>query len=134
MGFYRWGIGHYQKHLSPRKGFRCAYALEHGGPGCSGAILEILESDGLFGGISAIKSRFISCKDAAQERKERKAKEKNERSDGDSSSGGSCVAEGLGDTIDCLPDMPACSAPDFSDSGSCDISCTHIKFNFLRGR
>jgi len=29
------GIWAYQQYISPNKGFRCAYAIRHGGTGCS---------------------------------------------------------------------------------------------------
>jgi putative component of membrane protein insertase Oxa1/YidC/SpoIIIJ protein YidD len=134
MGFYRWGISLYQKHLSPKKGYRCSHSLEHGGPGCSAAILEILESQGFLKGMSAIKLRFASCRDAAQERKNRKEREKKERKNGgDSASGGCCITEGFGEAVEtCIPDIPDCSMPDLPDCGSCDMSCSSIKFNFYR--
>ncbi len=72
---YRFLIRLYQTRLSPRKGFRCAYSVEHGGPGCSGAVLEILEAKGLICGLPSIRHRFKQCSDAAEERKKRRRRE-----------------------------------------------------------
>lgn len=72
---YRFLIRLYQTRLSPRKGFRCAYSVVHGGPGCSGAVLEILETKGLIRGLPSIRSRFQQCSDAAEERKKRRRRE-----------------------------------------------------------
>ncbi|AYG48176.1 membrane protein insertion efficiency factor YidD (plasmid) [Pseudomonas sp. Leaf58] len=140
MGIYRFGISLYQKHLSPRKGYRCAHSLEYGGPGCSGAVLEILETQGLIRGLSSIRSRFLSCQEAAETRRERKKREAEDRKRrNDSSGGGSpnsscCLTEVAGDAVDCLPDASKCRIPDLPDCGSCgpDASCTSLKF--LLGR
>jgi len=72
---YRFLIRLYQTQLSPRKGFRCAYSLEHGGPGCSGAVLEILETKGLILGMPSIRNRFQQCSVAAEEREKRRRRE-----------------------------------------------------------
>jgi putative component of membrane protein insertase Oxa1/YidC/SpoIIIJ protein YidD len=114
MGFYRFAIGLYQKHLSPRKGFRCAHSLEHGGPGCSGAVLQILETHGLFGGFRQIGERFISCEESAQQRKEREKKQKNQPTGGGGgdSSSKACGLDTALDcaTFDCTPDCGDCGS------------------------
>lgn len=58
-------IGLYRRHLSPRKGFRCAHAALHGGPSCSHAIEAIVNERGLLGGRAAIRTRFEACRAAA---------------------------------------------------------------------
>jgi len=114
---YRFMIGLYQKYLSPRKGYRCAYSLEHGGSGCSGAVLNILETHGLFRGWSLIKHRFHECSEAAEKRKKRKKE-----------GSGSCpdcstvdnACEGANCGLGCANGAKKCDLPDMPDCGSCD--------------
>lgn len=120
MGFYRFAIGLYQKHLSPRKGFRCAHSLEHGGPGCSGAVLQILETHGFYRGFRQIGERFISCEESAQQRKDREKKEQKQKKQpvgggGGDSSSKACGFEGLDSALDC---GTADCTPDCGDCGS----------------
>lgn len=112
---YRLAIGLYQQKISPRKGFRCAYSVEHGGPGCSGAVLSILEQKGLINGWGMIKARFHDCESAAKERKKRHKKKP------DRGGSKSCLPGQAGDCLDigdCIPDGK-CSGP---CDGPCDIS------------
>ena len=112
---YRFLIGLYQKHLSPRKGYRCAYSLEHGGTGCSGAVLHILEEKGLWRGWSLIHKRFDECGNAAERRKERHKKEK--KKDRDCLPQASC--DGLSCPDNCVPSFKKCDLPDLPDCGDC---------------
>lgn len=57
-------IGGYQRWISPRKGFRCAHALLHGGSGCSGAVRELVRTRGVLGALPAINARFAACRAA----------------------------------------------------------------------
>lgn len=57
-------IGLYQRHLSPRKGFRCAHAMLYGGESCSVAVARIVREDGLRGGRARIAARFGACRAA----------------------------------------------------------------------
>lgn len=122
---YTFLIKQYQKRISPHKGYRCAYSLEHGGPGCSGAVLEILESKGFFGGISDIRERFLSCKISAEERDRRKEDRKRRRED----NGSNCLdAVCVPDISDCIP---RCRGPKSCDTPSCDLptpDCIGIGF------
>lgn len=104
---YRLAIGAYQQRISPHKGYRCAYSVTHGGPGCSGAVLSILEENGLFRGWSLIKQRFHNCDSAAKEREERKKR------DGRPSKN-RCA---LSNAIDTCGDVGDCF------DGPCDNSC-----------
>ena len=54
----------YQRWLSPIKGFRCAHAVHHGGPGCSGYAMQAISEHGLFGALGAIRRRFRACQAA----------------------------------------------------------------------
>lgn len=58
-------IRFYQRHLSPRKGFRCAHGVLHEGPGCSEAVRRIILRRGVLGAWPFVKRRFAACKAAA---------------------------------------------------------------------
>ncbi|MEM6664695.1 MAG: membrane protein insertion efficiency factor YidD [Pseudomonadota bacterium] len=58
------GIALYQLWISPRKGFRCAHAVLHGGPGCSGFAKQAIREQGLWHAVSAIRGRFRDCRAA----------------------------------------------------------------------
>ena len=60
------GIYGYQRWLSPRKDYRCAYSVRHGGTGCSGCAKHAIRDHGFFTAIPLIKQRFADCKLAAQ--------------------------------------------------------------------
>jgi putative component of membrane protein insertase Oxa1/YidC/SpoIIIJ protein YidD len=114
---YRFLIKLYQRHLSPRKGYRCAYSLEHGGTGCSGAVLNILEEKGALRGWSDIKLRFARCTDAADEQKKRKKQREKKKPDSAADCG--CdIAEAVGDIASCRSkggskcDLPDCGSFD----------------------
>ncbi len=59
-----WG---YQRYLSPRKGFRCAYSLHHGGTGCSGFAKHAIRDKGLWQAAPAIRQRLRDCRAAYAE-------------------------------------------------------------------
>ncbi|MEM8592784.1 MAG: membrane protein insertion efficiency factor YidD [Pseudomonadota bacterium] len=59
------GIYGYQRWLSPRKGYRCAYSVVHGGTGCSGYAKYAIRDHGLFRALPLIRARFADCKAAA---------------------------------------------------------------------
>ena len=70
-------ISGYQRHLSPRKGFGCAYRISHGGTGCSGYAKAAIADFGLLRAIPMIRTRFADCRDAAEElREERRKRDK----------------------------------------------------------
>lgn len=52
----------YQRHLSPRKGYSCAYRLAHGGTGCSGFAKQAISDHGLIPAMPLIRKRFRSCR------------------------------------------------------------------------
>ncbi|WP_341365390.1 membrane protein insertion efficiency factor YidD [Yoonia sp. BS5-3] len=56
------GIWVYQRYISPRKGYRCAYSVRHGGTGCSGYIKFAIKEHGIIAAIPLIKKRFADCK------------------------------------------------------------------------
>jgi len=44
-------IAAYQRHISPHKGFHCAYRVQHGGQSCSGYIKRMIHERGLMAAI-----------------------------------------------------------------------------------
>lgn len=56
----------YQRYVSPRKGFRCAYSVHFGGPGCSGFAKAALRDHGVWRALPLIRDRFRQCAMAAQ--------------------------------------------------------------------
>jgi putative component of membrane protein insertase Oxa1/YidC/SpoIIIJ protein YidD len=110
---YRLAIRGYQRRISPHKGYRCAYSVTHGGPGCSGAVLSILEENGLLRGWGLIKQRFHNCDSAAKERRDREERKKRDGKSGK----GRC---GLTNTLDTCMDVGDCF--DGPCDGPCDIS------------
>lgn len=59
-------IAGYQRFLSPRKGWRCAYCVLHGGPGCSGFARDAIQLHGGWAAFPSVRQRFRDCKGAAQ--------------------------------------------------------------------
>lgn len=57
-----WG---YQRWISPRKGWRCAHSVLHGGTGCSGHAKFAIRDRGLWGAIPLIRQRLRDCKAAS---------------------------------------------------------------------
>lgn len=98
-------IAYYQRYISPRKGWRCAYARLHGGGGCSGFASDAIAQHGLRGATPRIKARFADCKWAGQQLKEQQT--------------------GEFDAIGALPNEPnaqrnkSCFAPENLDCSAC---------------
>jgi len=51
----------YQRHLSPRKGYGCAYRLHCGGAGCSGLGLRAIRWKGSWTGLWLLRERLARC-------------------------------------------------------------------------
>ena len=58
-------IRYYQRQISPRKGWRCAHAVAHGGPSCSAAVRDIVHARGVVRGVAPTLVRFVACYRAA---------------------------------------------------------------------
>ena len=58
-------IDGYQRHLSPRKGYRCAYGALHGDETCSGAVRRIMRERGVRRGLRPTMLQFLACYQAA---------------------------------------------------------------------
>ena len=72
-------IGGYQRHLSPRKGYACAFRVAHGGTGCSGFAKAAIADLGVWRAVPVIRKRFADCRDAAEELREARRKGKKGR-------------------------------------------------------
>ncbi|MDK4684453.1 membrane protein insertion efficiency factor YidD [Kingella negevensis] len=57
-----WNIRAYQKYVSPRKGFSCAYRVVYGGCGCSGVGYRLIRRFGVFSGCILLRRRFAHCR------------------------------------------------------------------------
>jgi putative component of membrane protein insertase Oxa1/YidC/SpoIIIJ protein YidD len=55
----------YQRYLSPRKGYACAYRLRHGGTGCSGYAKAAIADHGVICALPLARARFRACRAAA---------------------------------------------------------------------
>jgi len=66
----------YQQFISPRKGYRCAHSVVHGGTGCSGYAKRRIRDVGLLSAIPDVRQRFKDCSATARNVNERR------RSDG----------------------------------------------------
>jgi putative component of membrane protein insertase Oxa1/YidC/SpoIIIJ protein YidD len=56
-----WG---YQRWISPRKGWRCAHSVLHGGTGCSGHAKHAIRNHGFWAAIPIIRQRLRDCRAA----------------------------------------------------------------------
>lgn len=96
----------YQRFLSRRKGYRCAYSLLHGGTGCSGYVKFAIRDHGVFGAIPAIRRRFDDCRVAAAELSRRRRavrmQQTEDESEGDQKTRKSGCMEKVGNGLDCI--------------------------------
>ena len=58
-------ISGYQRHISPRKGFACAYRVAHGRPSCFRLARRVIERRGLLAGLALLRLRLHACTTAA---------------------------------------------------------------------
>ena len=115
-------IALYQRHISPRKGYRCAHARLHGGAGCSGFAREAIAIYGLRAALPQIKTRFARCKGAAQTLRAQQSGAANPTNgEQKEQSGKWCLS--LCDLIsDFLETLAGCGP---GDGGCCDIGNCH---------
>lgn len=55
----------YQKYISPKKGFSCAYRVLNGRESCSQYVKRQIREQGLVSAIPLIRQRFQACKSAS---------------------------------------------------------------------
>ncbi len=104
----------YQRHVSPRKGYGCAYRLAHGGTGCSGFAKTAIAERGLIRALPSIRTRQRDCRAAAvQLSAERDAKRRGRWYDG---------------LENCSCDGSGCDASDCHHLAACDCQpdCCHL--------
>lgn len=58
-------IRFYQRRISPRKGWTCAYLVANGGRSCSAAVRDIVRTRGVLRGAAPTLARFLACYQAA---------------------------------------------------------------------
>ena len=120
-------IRFYQRQLSPRKGYRCAYGVLHGTGTCSSIGLQIMEQQGFWAFWRKMPLQFEACRAAAinldedREARKRRARPNRNVSASDcmacGSNSGPCDAydialcEGAG----------ACMESDGFEIGACDF-------------
>lgn len=126
-------VRQYQKHLSPRKGFCCAYAKLHGELSCSAYFHELLTTQGFTQAIQPFQQRLQACQQAnlairasriqtedegenPQRRRQKPSHSGWCDAGADMGNAGNCACEALDFT-----DLGACEAPD-CNFGDCDIS------------
>jgi uncharacterized protein len=59
-------ISFYQRYISPRKGYACAYRALHNDLSCSAFCKKAIESHGIYQGVKHTLQRFHECYLAAQ--------------------------------------------------------------------
>jgi putative component of membrane protein insertase Oxa1/YidC/SpoIIIJ protein YidD len=129
-----WLIELYQRYLSPRKGFCCAYRVRHRRrDSCSQYAKRAISKLGLLPGVRLLRRRFGKCRDASRvldyEPKDRKKQRRPDRSSSYADWGSACnpgvpcdggdVCSGIsaaGDVASGCVDGASC------DVGGCDLS------------
>ena len=123
-------IRFYQRRISPHKGFRCAHAVAHGGPGCSGYAAAVIRARGVWGALALIRQRFRDCRDAFELLKAQAAATEEagpETAEGvapapakkDKTMAENCWLSGGGAGTACAD----CSAPTACGGSSCALPC-----------
>jgi putative component of membrane protein insertase Oxa1/YidC/SpoIIIJ protein YidD len=111
----------YQKFISPFKGFRCAYAVLHGGDSCSEAVKKIVRDKGPFGGRRDIRARFQACKEA-NETLIRNGQRRRGQNDCDECPDCDCTDACPSRKSDACERM-SCDLPELPCDGPCDGPC-----------
>jgi uncharacterized protein len=85
-------ISAYQRHLSPRKGYGCAYRVHTGHRSCSALGYRAIRKYGLWPGLQVLRQRLARCGETAAGVRARRAQQ------------GFC-------DLGCPCDLPSCDAP-----------------------
>ena len=72
-------IALYKRYISPHKGYRCAYSALYGGDSCSTEIAKIIQSRGIYRGLSLVYRQMVNCSNAYEVLASRKRKENHKR-------------------------------------------------------
>lgn len=103
------GINFYQKNISPKKGYRCAYCFLHGQESCSQYAKNSILKEGLITAISLTLTRLRECRKAyeiLQQHQDNDTGENSQGSDKTSDSGETNPCKKQGDTCANLCTMP----------------------------
>ena len=104
----------YQRFLSPRKGFCCAYRRATGRDGCSGYGYRVIGRFGLLAGLALLRRRLRLCGETYRKRRSGAPNPVLYYQRGECDPGG-CDAS-------CLPDLP-CSGDGVAEAGDCACNC-----------
>mgnify|MGYP005619537145 CR=1 FL=1 len=114
--FAIWSINLYQRHISPRKGFRCAYGVYHNNGTCSSIIKSHIQQHGVIKAYPMIRRQFDACKIAyvallanAQEESDWDScwkKTKEQAQDQAVEEGTQCTCDAIGDSCTCDAGIP----------------------------
>jgi putative component of membrane protein insertase Oxa1/YidC/SpoIIIJ protein YidD len=123
----------YQRYISPRKGFRCAYRVLTGGQSCSERIKRYIAKMGIAAGIRRARWQFALCREAHRVllgpnvgtarrrwRLMRANGDANERRKNNRTGG---YAGGMDICEVCAPVDAACCVADVAGSALSDASC-----------
>jgi putative component of membrane protein insertase Oxa1/YidC/SpoIIIJ protein YidD len=116
----------YQRWLSPLKGFRCAHAVLHGGPGCSGYAASAIHAHGLIGALGAIRQRFRDCRAAYEVLKSEQSGEdagEGSRTDKPGLVGAACSSGGAPCSGSSIPGLSACGIGGAEGAGTACSAC-----------
>ena len=69
-------IGFYQQYISPRKGYRCAKGVLHGGETCSASVKRVMKDEGFVSGIKEYFNTTKECKHAYEQIEKDRLKQK----------------------------------------------------------
>ncbi len=98
------GINIYQKLVSPRKGYACAYRIYYGDVSCSTYIKQYISSNGLSNIKVVIRERGHECKVAFGLLKSKKPDNLNRKHKKKNSNFDDCYCEAPFEIISCLAD------------------------------
>ena len=116
-----WLIGVYQRYISPRKGFCCAYRVRHRSrDSCSQYARRAISKLGLLPGVRLLRRRFDKCRHASQvlEYEPKREKPKRHHSNWHADCGSSCDPGVPIDACDCASGVD----PSGCDVGACDFT------------
>ncbi len=108
----------YQKYLSPKKGYCCAYGSLHNSGSCSERVYNIIKNNGVINGWADIKHQFKMCSEAYEiikEKNNKKVKKKKNENDW-------CSPIDICDVISYIP-IPKRFCKGSAIDGGCDLPC-----------
>ncbi len=115
-------IGLYQRHLSPRKGYCCAYRTHTGKKSCSALGFRAVRRYGTILGFLVLRRRLYLCGVAYRRYADLPLRPRPPRGQrGDCDPGCDMPCDGPGDGCDWLHGKKACDAADFCECLNCDF-------------